>query len=160
MLPRTQHAAAQGGDGRIYITGGLEAYANVSSNGSVAFEFYSAPMTDTLVYDINTGWDIKNTTGDIPSERMFHTMVTCKLNSCKRFSYLVEKKNARRLLFRSCVITQTCIPFLNSYRWQVDPFVWWCWQWVKSILSGRECLTTYIDQLSLVQTISHFLQEM
>lgn len=76
MLPRTQHAAAQGGDGRIYITGGLEAYANVSSNGSVAFEFYSAPMTDTLVYDINTGWDIKNTTGDIPSERMFHTMVT------------------------------------------------------------------------------------
>lgn len=95
MLPRTQHAAAQGGDGRIYITGGLEAYANVSSNGSVAFEFYSAPMTDTLVYDINTGWDIKNTTGDIPSERMFHTMVTCKLNSCKRFSYLVEKKKSQ-----------------------------------------------------------------
>ncbi|CDH56556.1 predicted protein [Lichtheimia corymbifera JMRC:FSU:9682] len=76
MLPRTQHAAAQGGDGRIYITGGLEAYANVSSNGSVAYEFYSASMTDTMVYDINNGWDIKNTTGDIPSERMFHTMVT------------------------------------------------------------------------------------
>lgn len=116
MLPRTQHAAAQGGDGRIYITGGLEAYANVSSNGSVAFEFYSAPMTDTLVYDINTGWDIKNTTGDIPSERMFHTMVTCKLNSCKRFSYLVEKKKRKKALIQIMCNHTNMHPFFKQLQ--------------------------------------------
>lgn len=36
-------------------------------------------MAETLVYDVNTGWSVKPTIGDIPSRRMYHTMVPSEL---------------------------------------------------------------------------------
>lgn len=50
IRPRTQHAAAQGGDGRIYITGGLQSSENtrdIGENSTIGL-LVSASMAETL----------------------------------------------------------------------------------------------------------------
>ncbi|KAI9322631.1 hypothetical protein BX666DRAFT_1874264 [Dichotomocladium elegans] len=97
---RTRHAIAQATSGFYYIFGGEVQTPNIIGN-NVQYTQYPplADMRSLLVYDAINGWYSVNTTGDIPTPRVYATATT--LNNGKILMYGGGPANSSYTLYNA-----------------------------------------------------------